>query len=270
MDFEETNQNTEINETTVEDTFDDGSNMFDGALEEKTHSEEAEGNTEIAENSSTEQETLTPENTESAQASAQPDKTILMYNGNNVALTLDELKTNAQKGLNYDHVKDERDKFQAGYNILEQYAEMYGVSVDDYISSLSGELSDAQARKYAEENNVSENGAKTILELQKKLAKYENSEKQADRKEDTRTEFHNFLSSNPSVDPSKLPQEFFTNYINEGMSFEMAFAKIENKQLKEQLAALQKNEENKQKAVGSAKSEANNVSTDAFLEGLNS
>lgn len=37
----------------------------------------------------------------------------VVYNGKEMYLTLDELKTNAQKGLNYDHVKGEYDILRA-------------------------------------------------------------------------------------------------------------------------------------------------------------
>lgn len=60
----------------------------------------------------------------------------VVYNGKEMYLTLDELKTNAQKGLNYDHVKGEYDilRAQPGAQEVLGDARKSGLSPEGYLA----------------------------------------------------------------------------------------------------------------------------------------
>lgn len=259
--FEETSQTDVINENV--DFIDDGSDLFvDDASEETSQSEEF-ASEETTENTGNE------ESGEESAASAQPETFTVTHFGNEVNLTMDELRTNAQKGLDYDRIKEERDKFKNSHKLMESYAKMFGVSTEEYINKVSEEFKNAEAKQYAEQNGVTEDGAKQILSLQRELETYKNKENQTNKREEMRQAFSRFAANHPDVDIKTLPDEVFKNYIEKGIDFEASYAIYENQRLKSEIAALKQNKQNEETAVGSAKDEGGSNAADPFLEGFN-
>lgn len=79
--------------------------------------------------------------------------------------------------------------------------------------------------------------------------------------------YANFIASYPDVQPGDIPQEVWQDAQMEG-SLVSAYRKYEIAQLKARLAALEKNETNRQQAVGSAHGDGQPAQIDPVIAAL--
>ena len=163
------------------------------------------------------------------------EKFTVRYNGKDVELTLDELKTNAQKGLNYDHIKSERDALK-GLNAQGEP----GINASNSAANLN------EAKGLADSKEVAQDDAQgdTALGM-----------------------LEDFMREYPEIDPSTIPSEVWDGMGN-GQELLSAFRAYENQQLKAQIKMYEQNQSNKLRAVGSVLSESQAAAPDAFLSGL--
>lgn len=109
--LEDTNQATvesaDTGTQTADDSFED---IFEAP--DTTGNEEPQG-AEAEESQSEGPEAAAQEDTDSKAAEEQPAKIKVRHLGQDVELTMEQLIANAQKGLDYDHVRQERDSLQA-------------------------------------------------------------------------------------------------------------------------------------------------------------
>jgi len=274
--FEETNQTP-----TAEVTETDGSDMFDGLLDtdESTQTENADVQTGEAENGAQAESETNTENSENAEngentgensESALPDIQMpVTYLGQTVTLNSEELKTNAQKGLNYDFVKAERDKYAPVYQAVEKYAKLYGQTPEEYIGYVSNDFKRVAAEKYAADNGTDLGTAEKMIEMQAKLDTYEQPPAQKSTEEMLRECVEKFSQENPGSTLNGIPLSVFSDFVESGGKFDNAYAKYENAALKKQIADMQQNKKNTQTAVGSVSSDAKGTESDAFLDGFN-
>lgn len=182
------------------------------------------------------------------------------YNGKEVNLTLSELKTNAQKGLNYDHIKGELENMKNSpeRELLKRLSGEKNMGVLDYLNSLL-EAGEKEKVNSLMKKGLSEEDAKRFVSL-------EREEKLKKTKEDSDKPFLDFAKAYPDVDPKTIEKSVWEEFSKSG-DLITAYIKNENRQLKEKLLAIEKNAENEKKSVGSLKS-GSAAHHDAFLEGL--
>lgn len=212
-----------------------------------------------------------------------PEKVKVKFLGQERELTRDELVSAAQKGLNYDHVAEERDELkgrvasfdqaQKGINILERYAKAAGMSVEQYGDWLEKQEQENQVKGMAEKG-VPEDVARRLVELEAKERQRDTREAEFQHKQQEeelqKQQFADFVKEYPEIRDfdKEIPAEVWTS-VRTGTPLVQAYRSWENQELKRQIAAVKKNEENKHKAVGSVTGDAaGSTKRDPFLDGL--
>ncbi|MBE7026113.1 MAG: hypothetical protein E7410_00885 [Ruminococcaceae bacterium] len=185
----------------------------------------------------------------------------VVYNGKEMFLDLEELKTNAQKGLNYDHVKNEYDilRAQPGARELLRDARQSGLSSKAYLSQQK--LRDKRSRvEDLMGRGIGEREALYVTDLEDKL---EGERLLAEKKKP----FYDFAKAYPNVLPEDIPDEVWHKFHN-GTDLCTAYALYENEKLKREVMMQKQNENASLRSVGSAISSAAQNVPDSFLEGL--
>lgn len=197
-----------------------------------------------------------------------PDKYKVVFNGQELELTLDELRTHAQKGLNYDHVYDQlqRLKKSPAIDLFEQYAKRNGMNVDEYAEYLQ-RLENQQRVNAMAQEGIPETAAQRILELEERESARTAREAEEQKRAAMQKQYMDFLREYPDLAVSDIPQEVWER-VEKGMELTAAYALYENKTLKTKVKQQEQNEVNRKKAVGPIKSENADGNTDAFLQGL--
>lgn len=185
----------------------------------------------------------------------------VVYNGKEMYLTLDELKTNAQKGLNYDHVKGEYDilRAQPGAQEVLGDARKSGLSPEGYLA----EQKKLRRRSRVENlirRGIREKDALYMTDLEDAL---EGERLKAERKKP----FYDFIRTYPDVDPGSIPPRAWELYRG-GMDLISAYAMCENERLRKDILLEKQNAEGRSRSVGSAVGNAPGEAADPFLEGL--
>ena len=209
----------------------------------------------------------------------------LTYLGEKKTLSRDEMIKCAQKGLNYDHIKEKLDALE-GNELLKvaiESAKSAGMTEEEFAQQLRGQLKDREISKISKERNVDEEAARGIYESERKAAKdVEDAKKQAEEvtgeleqlreykrvnelKEEMRRQWKDFTAAHPDIKALEdLPQEV-SEAVRNGTELEAAYDRYELKQIKEQLAKQQE----KKKSPGSARNaSANENEGDFFLKGF--
>ena len=275
--FEETNQAAEHENTqgiTQETTDEMPASLFEdeSAAVETTPAKENEP--EQRENA--EGETAAAEST----AEPAPQKVTVKYNGEAKEISLEEAVQLAQKGMNYDHVKQEldgfREKQKSEDDILESYAKMSGMTRDAYVAML-GE----KAKGFAAEKALSEVQKKfpdadedVLAELAAQRARVEELERRERENEERRNEmdrrtkpWRDLMSAYPNLDISNLPESVMHD-IEGGMEPLQAYQKQLISELKQKLSVAEQTDYNRAHAMGSAKPDAAEEKKDPFLAGF--
>lgn len=278
--FEETNQTMDTT-ATPEDTHSgiDLDDLFD--LDD-------EGN-QLAEDESNEDETQQqPEETEKQNPETKPEnqkKPILTVKhlGVEKQLSEEEARSLAQKGMDYDHLRQQYDglKNSEELTMLDQMAAEMGMDRASYIKVLSQFNQNQATAQYVEElkkqypntdETVLQELAKTQLtqrkeqEKQARLTQQQQAEKA--QKEAFAAQYQAFVSEYPDVDPTKLPDDVMQS-MAAGETMLSAYRAYELKKLKADYAAMIKNKDNNQKALGNVKGKPQD-DEDAFLLGFDS
>lgn len=262
MDEQMLEQTTPTTETTATEDFD----LFDDDIPTETNEEVTEDTT-----NTTDTQEVQTDTTE------KPTTHKVKYNGQEIELSLEELITNAQKGMNYDHVKAERDKFvgkEDAISELEYYANQSGMTVAEYTKSLREAREQSEVDNLIAEGNT-EASAKELIRLKnleskvlaEKAAKDADEAKSAQKKADADKDYNTFLDLYKDVDLKTIPQEVWDN-ANKLNSLVTAYQQYELTQLKKENEALKTNQSNKEKSVGSVKSDASTDDNDPWAVGF--
>lgn len=197
-----------------------------------------------------------------------PQTVKLKYNGQEVEKTLDEVMELAQKGMNYDHVKgklDAAEKAAPAAAVLKKFADAAGMSLEEYMQQAEGQLN-AKAVKELTDKGMPEQEAKELLELRAKSKAADEQSAKAKKQQDDQALWMDFVKQYPEVAKSGVIEPEVAKNIQAGMTPVQAQMAYENKQLKQQLAALQAGQNNRKAAPGSAAGTAGNAQEDAFLK----
>lgn len=269
--------------------------VFDGwgddpvQIEEPAEAEEAEAETveqedqpetEEVENASDDESTEELEK-ELEKASEKADQTFTLKHLDEIKeVTRDEVITLAQKGMDYDRIRAERDSLkterqqhQDHEEFLQYLADMSGVSVEEVILSTRAKLVQQDEKKKGYDITLEQ--ARYRVESQLKERK--KSVQEEPRQEEVPVEeepavnvaelreanFKRFVAAYPDV--KDLPKEVWAEF-GDGTKKELTeiYARYENKQLKEKIKEL---EQKPRRSTGSRRSNGSPPAEDSIFAG---
>lgn len=292
MDFGDADTGTEVAEELTAEQGDDFLNGLDEADAADEDEDEAEESEDYDEADQPEAEESTQE-----QGEAQTEDTQLFkvkHLGQEIELTMEQMIENAQKGLDYDRIRQDRDTLKGSrkLQLLEDLAKDSGYDdVDAFVENFYENLEESRVIDRAEEiaakrridfetaaeiakmERENEKLKKTMQEAEKVKAKSADQQKQAVN------DFNALFAKFPEIKEQytsydKLPESFrqkvaqgeqpllaWNNYLLELKDMEL-------KQKEKELEIVKNNQKNKKRSVGSAKGAGQAKETDDFLKGL--
>ena len=212
----------------------------------------------------------------------------LKYNKETKQYTRQQVTELAQKGLNYDHVTEQRDRLQqeiadltkfrdensAILDTLRAAAEASGKSVPEYLTSIRTNLLVAQgiSPETARERILREDAEQRLHSQQKAEEAAASSKRDAEQRQ--KDDIARFQKKHKDVDPKTIPQEVW-EAVRGGELLTDAYGDYQRRELErqlreanEKLAIRAKNESNRQKSLGSLQSTKQETGKDPFLEGF--
>ena len=212
----------------------------------------------------------------------------LKYNKEIKQYTRQQVTELAQKGLNYDHVTEQRDRLQqeiadltkfrdensAILDTLRAAAEASGKSVQEYLTSIRTNLLVAQgiSPETARERILREDAEQRLHSQQK--AEEAAASRKRDAEQRQKDDIARFQKKYKDVDPKTIPQEVW-EAVRGGELLTDAYGDYQRRELErqlreanEKLAIRAKNESNRQKSLGSLQSTKQETGKDPFLEGF--
>ena len=212
----------------------------------------------------------------------------LKYNKETKQYTRQQVTELAQKGLNYDHVTEQRDRLQreiadltkfrdensAILDTLRAAAEASGKSVPEYLTSIRTNLLVAQgiSPETARERILREDAEQRLHSQQKAEEAAASSKRDAEQRQ--KDDIARFQKKYKDVGPKTSPQEVW-EAVRGGERLTDAYGDYQRRELErqlkeanEKLAIRAKNESNKQKSLGSLQSTKQETGKDPFLEGF--
>ena len=282
-----------MNENETEVVVDDDNYDVDLSEFEDLPEEDGEGNQTEPERQEDSQEQETTEgeeeqSTEEAaadeQAQAEEPMFDLKYNKETKQYTKQQVTELAQKGLNYDHVTEQRDRLQQEnadlakfkdeysgvFETLESMAESAGKNLPEFLTSIRMNMLVAQgvSQETARERILREDAERRL----QASAAEENRKSKAEERQ--REDIRRFQEKYKDVDPKTIPQEVW-QAVGKGELLVDAYGDYQRRELErqlkeanEKLAIRAKNESNKQKSLGSLQSTKQETGKDPFLEGF--
>lgn len=212
----------------------------------------------------------------------------LKYNKETKKYTRQQVTELAQKGLNYDHVTEQRDRLQqeiadltkfrdensAILDTLRAAAEASGKSVPEYLTSIRTNLLVAQgiSPETARERILREDAEQRLHSQQKAEEAADSRKRDAEQRQ--KDDIARFQKKYKDVDPKTIPQEVW-EAVRGGELLTDAYGDYQRRELErqlreanEKLAIRAKNESNRQKSLGSLQSTKQETGKDPFLEGF--
>lgn len=207
----------------------------------------------------------------------------IKYNGSEEHLTREQAIELAQKGKNYDKIYERLQNLQNDpiRQVFEEQARRAGLTVEEYANRIVQFQNESDINRIARDFKEKNPDATDEIAEQYARAEHQNrmnqrqqeldlqrQQMEQSRQEQARNEVLDFQKVYPDVDIAKLPKEVIDD-INSGTSLMSAYRAYEISQLKTELSALRKNEENKSRSVGALNENNSNESgEDPFLTGL--
>ena len=258
--------------------------------EEETSEETAEANEEEQEPSEEPEEPAgQPEAEPTKEQKEEPEELFdLKFNKEIRKVNRQEVTELAQKGLNHDRILEQRDHLQqenaellkfkqdneAIIGLLDAAAQKSGTDRNTFLQSVreNAYVSQGLSRDAAHERVLREDAEQRLSRTEK--ADAEKQQAQQGQEIARQQDIERFLKLYKDVDPNTIPKEVWDDVRN-GETLVSAYGRYENRQLaesnrklQESINALKQNEKNKQKSIGSAKTEGKETAKDPFLEYL--
>jgi len=285
--MEENTNEVEVSEELL-DVFDQSWSEEDDSFPEESD-EGSEANDEPVDDSEPDQdEDGNPEpehDDEPAEAAEEPEKPgtetetpnqrfKIKYNGNEEEYGLDDMTVLAQKGRDYDHVREDRDAWKSKGGeyeaFLQELADKAGVSIEEQMDLTRAMwLMDAEAEKG---NTLTEAEALLRVQRGKRAAAEQEKPAEEDVQERNDREIKRFLAVYGDVKYEDIPQEVW-DIANKTGDLLGAYQAYDIKQLKaenEKLRQAAQNERNAKRSTGPLKSTGSGNKKDAFDEGWDS
>lgn len=256
--------------------------------EEETSEEAAEANEEEQEPSEEPEEPAGQPEAEPTKEQKEEELFDLKFNKEIRKVNRQEVTELAQKGLNHDRILEQRDHLQqenaellkfkqdneAIIGLLDAAAQKSGTDRNTFLQSVreNAYVSQGLSRDAAHERVLREDAEQRLSRTEK--ADAEKQQAQQGQELARQQDIERFLKLYKDVDPNTIPKEVWDDVRN-GETLVSAYGRYENRQLaesnrklQESINALKQNEKNKQKSIGSAKTEGKETVKDPFLEYL--
>ena len=191
----------------------------------------------------------------------------LKYLGETKTVSRNEAITLAQKGMDYDRIRQKFDELTMAHGMLttdknkndERLSAINELAKSDGYKSADDFLDNMQAAKISEQQGIDKGLALERIKLERERREFkaqadaENStEALAKKAEDKRkNDFDEFASEYRSVDPDKVSKEVWDTYRQGNCTLVQAYIKHENALLKAKLEADKKTFENRERSAGS-------------------
>lgn len=271
-----------------------GVDLSDIVSEDDGNQTEEETSEEVAEANEEEQEPSEEPEEPAGQPEAEPTKEQkeeelfdLKFNKEIRKVSRQEVTELAQKGLNHDRILEQRDHLQqenaellkfkqdneAIIGLLDAAAQKSGTDRNTFLQSVreNAYVSQGLSRDAAHERVLREDAEQRLSRTEQLEAAKDKG--QQEQEQARQQDIERFLKLYKDVDPNTIPKEVWDDVRN-GETLVSAYGRYENRQLaesnrklQESLNALKQNEKNKQKSIGSAKTEGKET-RDPFLEYL--
>lgn len=195
----------------------------------------------------------------------EPERFTLKHLDNRYDVTLEEMRSLASKGLDYDRTKQKVAEYEAFFKEISD-------------GKTPQELMDAvRAARLAKEKNIDQDTALERVKVDRERAQLDEEKaaanKAAEEKQRRSADIADFAKRYPDVKAQDIPREVW-DAVNKGQSLSSAYATYETKALRERIKALeaeklalQQNEKNKERTAGSRATAGNKQIADPFDEG---
>lgn len=260
---------------------DDGSDDNSGA--DQPADTEAPGTEDVA--AEEPPATNTDEETKPAEAVTADEQFTLKHLGESKNYSRDEVTALAQKGLDYDRIRTERDSMRAempamrdAMNFIEELAAGSHVSVEELMESIRAKA--LIAREAEAGRTISNVGAREQIRREK-AARERDAEASAEAhdaetetpptqaepaKPDVMAEIRRFAQAYPEVKATEIPQKVWDDFRAGKGDLTSLYTMNENAALRQKVAALEQNEKNRGRSTGSMKSAGNRSAKSAMQE----
>lgn len=185
---------------------------------------------------------------------------------------IDEVLTLANKGMDYDGVREDRDSLR---EFLTELAQSGGMSTEELIDSTRARM--LVQKRQAEGNPISETDALFTVQRERAEKKAARAAETAKAEKQTRNRMiSDFIAEFPDVQATDIPNSVWAESRETG-NLAAAYRKYANNQkdaelqrLKKEIETLKQNKKNKERSTGSMRSSGVSSSADPFEEGWNS
>ena len=212
-------------------------------------------------------------------SSDQGESFTLKHLGEEKSVSRDEVVALAQKGLDYDRirekwdgVKDDIQKLRMYEGFLAELAEARGGDIESLIDETRTRTLIARAEARGEELTPAAAAAQAV-KMRTDFAPAPADPEEA-RQEKSQREITRFLEAYPTVKAEDIPKEVWEDVNKNDGDLLGAYQRYENKKLKDEIKALKKDlddvkqqKKNKARSTGSSKSVGSSAGRDAFDEG---
>ncbi len=201
---------------------------------------------------------------EEGEPADQPEMFTIKNRDETRSVTRDELISMAQKGWDYDQVREERDQLRQyrqqadpALDLVKAYAQRNNMSVPDYLDFCrTHELMAGGMTQQDAEQAVRFEKERAELDRQRgelrAFQEYQNNIRQraAQQQQARQRDIESFYQAYPKVDPKSIPPEVWAE-VKAGHTLTDAYTRHENRRLQAELAALKQNQKNKAQTPGS-------------------
>lgn len=253
------NENTD-NSMVFEQDDDWGNIDFSDVAEETAPAEETAAEEAPEADQPTEQQAEEPaaEQTPAQAQTAEADQSFTLKHLDEVrTVGRDEVIALAQKGMDYDRIRQRADEDAEVVQFLKELAEKNGMSVNDFIDRAT-----AAARAQQNGGDIEAVLQQVKLErrereLQKREERLNESAQQQTRQSQAdaqrAADIQRFRAAFPDVAPDSIPNEVWQD-VAKGSTLTEAYSRWDNKRLREELEVARKNKTNAERSTGSRQS----------------
>ncbi len=201
----------------------------------------------------------------------------IVYNGQKMKLSRQEMITAAQKGMNYDHVYGELQQLRQApeFALLDRYAAQNGMNRQQYMQALAQAETDRRVQQEVEKG-VPEETARRLVNLEQEQARQQQqraaAQSELGKRQARERQVAEFHKEFPDV--TEFPDEVMARIVR-GETPVSAYRAYQIEQLNAKIASLEQEkaaqavtEQNKKKSVGSVSGGGNG--NDPFMDAFDS
>lgn len=220
-----------------------------------------------------------------AEAGSADEQFTLKHLGETKNYNRDEVTTLAQKGLDYDRIRTERDNMRAempemreALSFLKELAADSNISVEQLMENVRARAliaREAEAGRAITETGAREQIRREKAAREKDAAAANENDAEADAKTppqtaaqgpDVTAEIRRFAQMYPEVKATEIPQKVWDDFRAGKGDLTSLYTMAENAALRQKVAALEQNEKNKGRSTGSMKSAGNRSAKSTMQE----